>query len=116
MGRFLKSPTQAIVPMGTPVDVNFYAGILNKAQSDLERGTAIKAAAIEKFGDMEFSSKEDMDAVVGKAQEMLKGATEGDFVSPSRVTNAVLQANREIMPGVQAVKAKAKAADMYDAM
>jgi len=116
MARFFKSPTQQFVSMGNPVDVQFYSNLLNKAQCDLERSTAIKAAAIEKYGDLEFSSKEDMDAVIGRVQERLKGATDADFVSPSKVTNAVLQANREVMPGVQAVKAKAKAADMYDRM
>jgi len=116
MGRFLTPPKQELVSMYQPQNIDFYAGILNKAQQDLERGTAIKAAAIEKYGDLEFSSKEDMDAVIGRVQDLLKGATDADFVSPSKVTNAVLQANREVMPGVQAVKAKAKAADMYDRM
>jgi len=116
MARYLTAPQQQIIPMSNPVNVEFYSNLLNKAQQDLERGTAIKAAAIEKYNDIPFLSKEDMDAVVGKAQGMLKDATEADFVSPSKVTNAVLSANAEVMPGVQAAKAKAKAADMYERM
>lgn len=116
MGRFLRAPQQQVVSMYQPMNLDFYSGILNKAQQDLERSTAIKASAIEKLYDIPFTSKEDSDAVVGRAQELLKGATDGDFVSPSKVTNAVLAANAEVMPGVQAAKSKAKAAEMYDNM
>jgi len=55
MARFLKSPQQQFVQMGNPVDVQFYSNLLNKAQSDLERSTAIKAAAIEKYGALSLS-------------------------------------------------------------
>jgi len=116
MARYLKPPVQQFVEMGSPVDVNFYSNLLGQAQQNLDRGVAIKAAAIEKLYDVPFLTKEDSDAVVGRAQDILKNATEGNLVSPSRVTNAVLSANAEVMPGVQAAKAKAKAADMYDAM
>jgi len=102
--------------MGSPVDVNFYSNLLGQAQQNLDRGVAIKAAAIEKLYDIPFLTKEDSDAVVGKAQDILKNATEGNLVSPSRVANAVMSANAEVMPGVQAAKAKAKAADMYERM
>lgn len=116
MARFLQAPQQQVIPMYQPLNLEFYSGILNKAQQDLERSTAIKASAIEKLYDIPFSSKEDADAVVGRVQELLKGATDADFVSPSKVTNAVMKANAEVMPGIQAAKAKAQATDMYDKM
>jgi len=116
MGRFLQAPRQEMVSMYQPQNIDFYSGILNKAQQDLERGTAIKAAAIEKYGDMNMYSKEDRDLTIGKVQEMLKGATDADFVSPSKVTNAVMQANATVMPYVQALKMKDKEAQLQRQM
>jgi len=116
MGRFLKSPEQQFVQMGVQKDMNFYQNLLSSAEQNLNQSTAIKAAAIDRLYDIPFSSKEDSDAVVGRAQEILKNVTESAFPTPSTVTNAVMQANAEIMPGVQAAKAKAQAADMYDKM
>jgi len=116
MARFIQPQQQSVVQMYTPKNIEFYANILNKAQSDLERATAIKQQAIDKMGDLPFFTKEDRDATLGRVQELLKNATDADFVSPSRVSNAVMQANAEVMPGIHALKAKAKAADMYEKM
>ena len=116
MARFIQPPQQQIVSMYSPENVEFYANLLNKAQSDLERGTAIKQAAIDKMGDLPFFTKEDRDATLGRVQQILSNSLEDDFISPSKVTSAVMQANSEVMPGIHALKAKAKAAETYEKM
>ena len=116
MARFIQPPQQQIVSMYTPENVEFYANLLNKAQSDLERATAIKQAAIDKMGDLPFFTKEDRDATLGRVQQILSNSLDDDFISPSKVTSAVMQANSEVMPGIHALKAKAKAAETYEKM
>lgn len=114
MARFIQPQQQQVVQMYTPKNIQFYSDILNKAQSDLERATATKAAAIDRFNELPFYSDEDRKATLGRVQEMLKGTLDEDFVSPSKVASAVMQANQEVMPGVHALKAKASAAEQYD--
>lgn len=114
MARFIQPPQQQIISMYTPENIDFYANILNKAQSDLERATETKAAAIDKYNELPFYSDEDRKATLGRVQEMLKGTLDEDFVSPSKVASAVMKANQEVMPGVHALKAKASAAEQYD--
>jgi len=114
MARFIQPQQQSVVQMYTPKNIEFYANILNKAQSDLERATAMKAAAIEKYGDLNMYSKQDRDLTIGKVQDRLSGVLDADFVSPSKVANAVMQANQEVMPYVQALKVKDKEAQLQN--
>lgn len=112
MARFIQPQQQQIVPMYTPQNIDFYANILNKAQGDLERATAMKAAALEKYGDLTAYTQEDRDLTWGTANKDLANVLDADFVSPSRVASAVMETNKKVMPYVQALKAKDKEAQL----
>ena len=112
MARFIQPQQQQIIPMYTPKNIDFYSGILNKAQGDLERATAMKAAALEKYGDLTAYTQEDRDLTWGAANKDLANVLDADFVSPSRVASAVMETNKKVMPYVQALKAKDKEAQL----
>jgi hypothetical protein len=116
MARFIQPQQQSIVPMYTPKNLDIYTGILDRAQGNLDKATAIKAAAIEKYGDLNMYNKEDRDLTLGRVQERLSTVLDDDFVSPSRVANTVMQTNQEVMPYVQALKAKDKEAQIQRQM
>lgn len=112
MARFIQPQQQQIVSMYEPKNIEFYSNILNKAQSDLERATAIKSAALEKYGDLTAYTQEDRDLTWGAANKDLANVLDADFVSPSRVASAVMETNKKVMPYVQALKAKDKEAQL----
>lgn len=47
MARFFQPIQQQVVRMDTPVNVDFYANLLNQAQGNLEKGTAMQAKFLE---------------------------------------------------------------------
>jgi len=106
MARFLKVPQQQFVDMGGAPNVNFYTNLIDKSQDNLERSIAAKQQAIQYFNSLPFHTKEDYDAVVGRAQRELEDVVSGDFPSPGRVVNSVMKLNSELAPGIQALKRK----------
>ncbi len=106
MARFLKAPQQQFVDMGGAPNVNFYTNLIDKSQDNLERSIAAKQQAIQYFNSLPFHTKEDYDAVVGRAQRELEDVVSGDFPSPGRVVNSVMKLNSELAPGIQALKRK----------
>lgn len=106
MARFLKAPQQQFVDMGGAPNVNFYTNLIDKSQDNLERSIAAKQQAIQYYNNLPFHSKEDYDAVVGKAQKELETVLSEDFPSLGRVVNTIMNLNNQLAPGIQALKRK----------
>lgn len=106
MGRFLRAPQQQFVDMGGAPNVNFYTNLIDKSRDDLEKSIAAKQQAVQYYNSLPFHSKEDYDAVVGRAQKELEDVVSGDFPTPGRVVSTIMSLNNQLAPGIQALKRK----------
>lgn len=106
MARFLNPPTQQIVDMTPQSQTNFYANVLANAQNNLERSVAAKQEAVKYYNSLPFYTQEDYDAVIGEAQRELSQVIEGDFPAPATVANKIMEINKKLQPGINALKHK----------
>lgn len=117
MSRFITTPQRVKeVNIFPQRNVDFYANILAGSQQNLDKATGLQMDYIEKLNQIPIYTQEDRDATIGKVQERLKGELDKENVSASRIANTIMEINREITPGIQALKAKAQAIELYDKM
>lgn len=116
MARFLKQPQQQIVQMGSPIDVDFYSRLLERDQQNRNQAVGMQMEYIDKINNLPIYTEEDRAATTGKIQERLSSLLDKSFVTPSQMARSVMELNQEITPGIQALKAKDQAAQMYDKM
>jgi putative transposon-encoded protein len=116
MARFLKPAQQQIVDMTSQPMAPFYISLMEKAQQNLDKATGMKMEYIDKINQTPIFTDEDRKATVGLAEEKLSEALKQEFINPNRLANTLMEVNREIAPGIQALKAKAQAGEMYDKM
>ena len=116
MARFLKQPQQELVQMGSPIDVDFYSKILEKAQQNRDRAVGMQMDYIEKINNLPIYTEADRAATTGKIQNRLANMLDKSFITPTQMARTVMEINQEITPGIQALKAKDQAAQMYDKM
>lgn len=98
MARFFQPIQQQVVRMDTPVNVDFYANLLNQAQGNLEKGTAMQAKFLEDAYGQKYLDEATRNAQINKAQELIKNSLESEFVSPSRVGRDVIKASQQLSP------------------
>jgi hypothetical protein len=116
MARFLKAPQQQMVDMTSQPMAPFYISLMEKHQQNLDKATGMKMEYIDKINQIPIYTDEDRKSTVGLAEERLSEVLNEEFVSPTRLANTLMQVNKEISPGIQALKAKAQAGEMYDKM
>jgi uncharacterized protein YbaA (DUF1428 family) len=112
MARFLKAPQQQMVDMTSQPMAPFYISLMEKHQQNLDKATGMKMEYIDKINQIPIYTDEDRKATVGLAEERLSEALNEEFVSPTRLANTLMQVNKEISPGIQALKAKAQAVNL----
>lgn len=116
MARFLKQPQQQLVQMGSPLDVDFYSKILDKSQQNRNQAVGMQMEYVDKINNLPIYTEADRAATSGKVQDRLTKMLDKSFVTPSQMARTVMELNQEITPGIQALKAKDQAAQMYDKM
>ncbi len=116
MARFLKQPQQQLVQMGSPLDVDFYSKILDKSQQNRNQAVGMQMEYVDKINNLPIYTETDRAATTGKVQDRLTKMLDKSFVTPSQMARTVMELNQEITPGIQALKAKDQAAQMYDKM
>lgn len=116
MARFLKQPQQQLVQMGSPLDVDFYSKILDKSQQNRNQAVGMQMEYVDKINNLPIYTETDRAATSGKVQDRLTKMLDKSFVTPSQMARTVMELNQEITPGIQALKAKDQAAQMYDKM
>ena len=116
MARFLKQPQQQLVQMGSPIDVDFYSKILEKDQQNRDSAVGMQLDYIEKINNLPIYTEADRAATTGKIQNRLASMLDKSFITPTQMARTVMELNQEITPGIQALKAKDQAAQMYDKM
>lgn len=114
MARFLTAPRRQMVNPYPEVNVDFYSNLMGQAQQNLNQATQMQSQALDYIYNLPVYSEEDRASVITPAEEKFKSMLDSEFISPSQVAGTIMDVRREIQPGVQALQAKSKAADMYD--
>lgn len=96
--RYAKLPQQQIVDMFNPVNIDFYAGLLGKAQENLDQATLMKSKYLEDVYNQRYIDKEARDMFVQKAEESVANALKADFVNPASVSKEVVKASKMLSP------------------
>lgn len=106
MARFLKPVQNQVVDLTSQPSAQFYASLLDNANKNLERAISIQANYLDKINDIPIYTKEDRDATIKIAEERLASAMEDEFITPSKLVKTIIEVNRQISPGIQALRAK----------
>lgn len=102
MNRF----NRPVVSMMPDLNVDFYSGILDKAQQNLNQAVSMQAAHEERIGNYNIHSKEDGDFIDSKSTGRIKEIINSELVSPSRLAGEIMGINRELRPYLNALKTK----------
>lgn len=114
MARFLTAPRRQMVNPYPEVNVDFYSNLMNQTQQNLNQATQMQSQALDYIYNLPVYSEEDRASVITPAEEKFQSMLDSEFISPSQVAGTIMDVRREIQPGVQALQAKSKAAEMYD--
>lgn len=98
MARYIKQSPRQVQSMYNPMDIGFYAGILNSAQQNLNEASKIQAAYEDDIYNIKTFDPTTKEAYIKKAQEAIGNELDRDFVSPANVAKGVARASKVLAP------------------
>lgn len=98
MARYGINPQQTLVNMHTPINTEFYQNLLGKAQQDLTQASGIQAKFLEDVYGQKYLDEATRAREVAKAEQMVAGVLDKDFVSPSQTIKTVSKASQALAP------------------
>lgn len=98
MARYIKQSPRQVQSMYNPIDIGFYAGILNSAQQNLNEASKIQAAYEDDIYNIKTFDPTTKEAYIKKAQEAIGNELDKDFVSPANVAKGVARASKILAP------------------
>ena len=96
--RYTKLPQQQIINTYTPPNVEFYAGILNRAQQNLDNAELTKAKYMEDLYNIRSYDEAAKNMVIKQAEDSISNSMNRAFVSSSDVAKAVTKASKFAAP------------------
>jgi hypothetical protein len=96
--RYFQTPQQNLINVESPVNVDFYKSILDKAQQNLDQGTMMKNKYLEDVYNQKYINQEAHDVAISKAEGILQNSLNSPFVNPSKIGNDIVKAGRVIAP------------------
>ena len=98
MARYIKQSPRQVQSMYNPIDIGFYAGILNSAQQNLNEASKIQAAYEDDIYNIKTFDPTTKETYIKKAQEAIGNELDKDFVSPANVAKGVARASKVLAP------------------
>jgi len=98
MGRYGNQPQQNLINMFSPINTEFYQGLLNQAQGNLTQSAGMQAKFLEDAYGQKYLDRATRDIEVGKAEQAVAGALDKDFVSPAQTIKTISKASAGLAP------------------
>jgi len=96
--RYFQPPQQQIVAMDSPINVDFYKSILDKAQQNLDQGTMMKNKYLEDVYNQKYMNQEAHDIATSKVEGILRDSLNSPFINPSKIGTDIVRAGRIYAP------------------